>query len=725
MTHSSQAISECSAQPPTPLRDYATLFLIVATSAIAISLLQRWDILFSHILVQDDQTYLVDFLLFDSDPSGISLSYLKWYSQTFGLIGSRVYLILNAAISIGILSCIILWATKSKVISLSPLLAALAVSSETQFIFINGSHTTSALPAIAAFCGAIIILWQANYRLTIACAALASILAFIVATNLTTVAPGLTISALTILTSPASQGGKNYIKMATTIFVALFGPAYFYIFSFINKAGRNHYLDNDGWVDFNIERSFSRIAEAVDYLSFEMPFLLILFIIAASISTVAFTMSLRTKGRNPTLDIFGPQRSHIFTVSLLFIAVAALCYAPAVTVPQSAARYFEIPTLFVGTALITLILSMLQRNVRKPGLAAAFIVALPVSIFSTRAMLEDTYGSLAASTHAIERGLQQHIEHIPLNAQIIIVGRQLPFSGFNHWSTGTLRFLTGRVDVIGLIGNESSIGSYDPFVQSWRRHGPEYWRLDNDGVRRRIQMIGLEQGRPTFGFRFDHETGELRPAEIVSFDNNGQLVASFGQAFQSDAIIQPSSLKSLLPSCHSRNAAAPIVFGAPSTELNPQPSRPIDTNFMFVADGASSESLSLGAQAFVAEFWIAPTEQEFTNEGLNATYPPTPILARGWFQLWQTAQSEWVLQAETAQIRVEYPVLYFRVAYTPGCGATIRIGQQETLLPAPEGDSFTLQLGRGFLDRYWNGEIVGNVTLIAEDEAVSSSAGEW
>lgn len=238
-------------------------------------------------------------------------------------------------------------------------------------------------------------------------------------------------------------------------------------------------------------------------------------------------------------------------------------------------------------------------------------------------------------------------------------------------------------------------------------------------------MIGLEQGRPTFGFRFDHETGELRPAEIVSFDNNGQLVASFGQAFQSDAIIQPSSLKSLLPSCHSRNAAAPIVFGAPSTELNPQPSRPIDTNFMFVADGASSESLSLGAQAFVAEFWIAPTEQEFTNEGLNATYPPTPILARGWFQLWQTAQSEWVLQAETAQIRVEDPVLYFRVAYTPGCGATIRIGQQETLLPAPEGDSFTLQLGRGFLDRYWNGEIVGNVTLIAEDEAVSSSAGEW
>lgn len=725
MTHSSQAISECNTQPPAPSRDYAILFLIVATSAIAISLLQRWDTLFSDILVQDDQSYLVDFLLFDSDPQRISLSYLKWYSQTFGLLGSRVYLVLNAAISIGILSCIILWATKSKVISLSPLLAALAVSSETQFIFINGSHTTSAMPAIAAFCGAIIILWQANLRLTIACAALASILAFIVATNLTTVAPGLTISALTILIYPASQGGRKYLKTAATIIVALFGPAYFYIYSFIEQTGRNHYLDNEGWVDFNIERSAARISEAVDYLSLEVPFLLVFFIIAASISIVVFTMSLKTNGRKPTLEIDDLQNSSTITVSVLFIAVAALCYAPALTVPQSAARYFEIPTLFVGTALITLTLSMLHRNVRMPGLAAAFLFALPVSIFSTRAMLEDTYGSLVASTHAIERGLQQHIEHIPLNAQIVIVGSHLPFSGFNHWSTGTLRLLTGRVDVIGLIGNESSIGSNDPFVQSWRRHGPEYWRLDNDGVTRRIQMKGLEQGRPTFGFRFDHETGELRPAEVVSFDDNGQLVAGFGQAFRSEAIIQPSRTESLLPSCPSRNVTAPIIFGRPSTELNPQPNRPNDTNFLFVADGNSSESLFFGAQAFVAEFWIDSAEQEFASEGLNATSPPTPILARGWFQLWQTAQSEWVLQAETAQIRVEDPVLYFRVAYAPNCGATIRIGQQETLLQAPERDSFTLQLGRGFLDRYWNGEIVGNVTIITEDVAAGSSAGEW
>ncbi len=133
---------------------------------------------------------------------------------------------------------------------------------------------------------------------------------------------------------------------------------------------------------------------------------------------------------------------------------------------------------------------------------------------------EDGY-SLRAHKR-IEKVVTRKSKTWPQDSQVLfVVKKPLEAStrGFNHWSTWYLRKLTGRRDLIGLVGQEHSI-SRDPFVEEYSDGDSEYWEII-DGRSKQIKMIGLEPDRPLFVYTIARDHRRSAAATVV-FENQGR-----------------------------------------------------------------------------------------------------------------------------------------------------------------------------------------------------------
>lgn len=692
-----------SARLPLEKRPEFAVAAFATVVALLMVLVQKAEYIWSPFLIADDQDYVVNYILFDAPANLLSFKYLKFIVNSFGLSGARLFLVISTVVSAGALSAYIYYKTRNFLSSFAPILALAIPVSSSQFLFINGSHPTSAIPAVVGFF--LCMLGTASARSPLKAianffvAACSAVLAFL----LTPLAPALSLSALIAIPIAVLYKKAQLLNAFFLTVLAAVSPIAFIYRNETTSRGRNHYLDYDGWVDFSVYRVFERLGESVATLA-TSPGVVAATIFAASIPIILIFYNLR-KGslKLKKVDFW------VACLSATLIAGAALCFAPALVVPNPESRYFEVPTFLFVTGTLLISLQLL------PGLKLPrWSWLLPIPIACALGWLGNTevdrdVGRLQTITDRVAAQLNSYDGGFSENAQIVIVGDRLPFSGFNHWSSGLFRYLLNRPDIIGLIGPTSGIGPHDPFVERWQSHAPEYHAVGPDGIRYRIRMIGLERNRPTYAFHYDGSRGLLVPARITASSQGRLLTAPIGEPFRE---VEPTdadrSASQWSETCQSDSASEEsnntIHLGAPMSSSAPAPS---DLEIALSLNGDERPSINLMLPAQVTrsiQMVLVPDTGELERQNFSDEYPPTPILARGWFQAWQLETELWVLQSEAGNLRYRGSTLPLRIDRAPGCGMRIQFGDSKLVIPEPDDAREILQIGRGYHDRVWRGD---------------------
>lgn len=672
------------------------LFLTAALffCTLAVVLVQRGEAMFSRILIADDQSYVVDYLMHGFRGHTLNLTYLQLMVQWFGVEGGRLFLAVATALSAAGLSAIIYIYCRNPIVALAPVFALSMPVSMSQYIFLNGSHPTAALPAVVVLLVCIVSLSFADaHRMQIA-SSIGAVAAGSLALFLTPMAPGLSLAALVFFCANIPMWRTQTLKLFLLFIVSISGPVVFFIGNFLNQAARNHYLDLAGWVDPSYNRVAAQLSGFVanllsnKFLWISIAVVLILFIVIVLGNFLARRSYYRMPDKKAVL------------ISLLFIAAGALSFAPALFVPFIQDRYYEVPAFLTVTGALIFLFSVLTPWPARLVLAATIAIALVSISVLGRVAVQGHYERITRITNQIHASLPPDL---PANAQVVIVGDRLPYSGFNHWSTGFFQYLTGRNDIIGLIGPSNAIGPDDPIVGRWVRHGPDYWSTGADGRARRIRMIGLEMGRPTFGYRFDEVEGALHPTAVVAGDGSRALRAEPGGLFSP---VDSASMISVM-SCGAPDSVQP-ARSVPEIILGtmPTPSRIVRTEFIDLpAEGAAPSVVLQAGGVLEAHFHFEPVHTRYGRQEWGETYPPTPLLAQGWFQFVQLEGEYWVVNSGSDSIAHRGEDAQLSVFLVPGCGIEVRLGASVLQIYESDNDVVRMRLGQGFLQRNWEGRV--------------------
>ena len=216
-------------------------------------------------------------------------------------------------------------------------------------------------------------------------------------------------------------------------------------------------------------------------------------------------------------------------------------------------------------------------------------------------------------------------------------------------------------------------------------------------------MVGLEAGRPTYGFRFGEDLGQLAPVSV--FASNGEVVfaAEPGEPLEVNPLMRPGIGSFCASDEASRTASenGAIVLGRlPALGWSDS------LQFTRMEDESDLHSISMDSDGpSTLEFLFVPAMTDLPRQSFGETYPPTPVFARGWFQLWQLEGDHWVVSSDSGQISHRGDQARLRLNYIPQCGLEIYLNDASLIVLNEEAETIELSLGRGFLDRRWFGDI--------------------
>jgi hypothetical protein len=153
-------------------------------------------------------------------------------------------------------------------------------------------------------------------------------------------------------------------------------------------------------------------------------------------------------------------------------------------------RYAYILGFGLNFLFVLAVYSILEREKLKKYHAALIVLAiLIVFVGVERGRKVETTFKWPDWVHtSIQSSLKSY--DFPQESQIVIVGPAIGYLmtvGYWTWSSGYIKYATGRADLSGLVGKEEKF--YDPFVRNERSYS--------------FQMHGLDMSHPLFLFRFD------------------------------------------------------------------------------------------------------------------------------------------------------------------------------------------------------------------------------
>lgn len=651
-------------------------------------------------------------------PSSIYFDYLNIIVENFGVVGSRYFFIFTTAVSVSAFSLICYLVSRSVLVAFAPVFAIALPASLTQFIFINGSHPTTALPVVAGFYLFCIATLKVETRLGMVVAATGAAGAAIIAREMTSLGLAISLSALPFLLIAFQSALNRKLKVAVFLLIAAASPLAFVFESLFVPDQQSHYLDLAGWVNVEAEFILERVATMLGGLFSSSEFILSLGILSIAVALMfGFTATQRPRG----LELRS-LRLEECVVGAALIAGGALTFAPALVVLEEADRYLELATFLTGTGLFYLVFALMRTPSDRNSIAITVILGILVIFgmgLTVRGAVADRYANLQKASSEIYREINAQRERMPENSQIVITGdNQIPFPGYNHWSTGLVRYFTDRLDLIALIGPSSAISEESPFVGQWQAHGPDQWTTDAEGIARRKRMVGLELGRATFGYRYDLESNSLEPVGVLAEDGGVLRYAAFGELFEPvrgaddlmAAFCAGSEASTAEMDDDTRASSAPIQFGSGRGAME-VPQVPVDGNAVEL-DGETEEPLTISMPAgeeLVAEFWFDPDDTDFARTDFSDTYPPTPVLAPGLLQLWQLEGERWVAAGSDMSIGSSAQTAYFQVYRVPGCATYVQLNSSYKIVPSSNEAELMLQIGRGHGNRTWDGEVIYRV----------------
>jgi hypothetical protein len=201
--------------------------------------------------------------------------------------------------------------------------------------------------------------------------------------------------------------------------------------------------------------------------------------------------------RQPTKksNIRSSDRRRMAGLCLFGIAWVCASILPFLASTYFSSRYAYILGFGLNFLFILSVYSIFERGkLKKYHLSLILLAILTVFVGIERGKRVEATFKWPDWVHtSIQRSLIKY--DFPKESQIVIVGEATGYlmtGGYWNWSSGYLKYATGRADVSGLVGKEEK--RYDPFVTSERSYD--------------FQMHGLDMNKPLFLFRF--EKGALK-----------------------------------------------------------------------------------------------------------------------------------------------------------------------------------------------------------------------
>lgn len=492
---------------------------IVFLAALALSLLVKRDSVFSPCLFHDD---LIVLPLMQDSP-GLP----KAYSGTlFDILLYGIVSICREVTAVKILMLFIqsacalltfLFIRKSfkrdDVAIVACILAYAGPNAASVGNFIDGSYPPIGM--LFFFAGVMISEWwgtDAHRRKGPILAALVSSILFVMAGL---ISPMFYLVNFCYAAYRVSQNFKSgFRRLAPVATVAVLPPvAQLLLIRFVT--GMNHYQRVAGWTDYSIGNVLKQFAEYVGYTSsLYCPGDIRVWTAALISATVCLIVLL--PGRfGPSRAVAGIQSvaAGVFLLSSFLGTLAAV-----LVVTRMHNRYVFAPTVFFMLFVFQLLDYLLSSPDRSGAKVSRFIAAAGIGLaviitLSGSAVDQKRYSESAKRQAFLRQAIRRECGRWEKNAQVVIDINPAPgcfTKGYNHWSTWYLRHVTGRDDIIGLVGS-ADWSKYYPILPGYSDLGPENWVLEEKGgktVRVRKQMAGLVADRVTYAYRYSN--GEMK-----------------------------------------------------------------------------------------------------------------------------------------------------------------------------------------------------------------------
>lgn len=686
------------------------LFVFAAVSLLLIGI--RAPLLFSEALWADDLMVVPKAL----QGEGLSLPSLPLLFPALNLLieyagsaaNSRILIILIMAVGgCGWYLVIRGWVDRFLPATLILLCAYAAPALITQAMFVNGSH-----PAIAMtyFAWAMVLVRYGTETEHSGICWLAWCLSIVLLLGMVTTSVLLWVVSLSLLPYAITQLIVKKRTNALIIFLCSTLPVLFLVTRrLIDSSSRYHY-ESSGWINFDLEAMFTRCTSLITKVfDSHIQTVITLNSAVAFFCFLFFAVIYLRRTKSTKLEHRGGS-----WIPMVLMAAAACAIAPALTVSTAPERYLFAPVFLAVLAIG----SAAWRWLTFTGGRELFLTVTLTLIVSyanvSKTLINDRYGEVFMLQSQVIDKLRPYADSIPANGQILLLLEKMPngfSSGFNHWSTYFLRYATGRWDLIGLVGKQMWLKE-SPFVDKYADHGDEYWVKTSDGPLQRKKMMGLEYSRPTLGYRLQNN-GEFVHLDYLIFNTDRRLeYFSFGDAPSIDVSTPDAACNDLTGS---DMAFFSVPFPYSKSEMG---QRKKESRTMVFAQNSISLDVREEIKGFHLKMRLLADTNIYNGGGPSSTMPPMPFLWRPFFiqqfQVNRYGVGGTLLQTVEASGRLDV-----EIRSEIGCFAEFTVNGNRWYEWGPINLGKEILFGKGYLDRYWNGQI--EVSSLA----IQTASGEW
>jgi len=682
-----------------------TLFLFAAHIY-----LQREQV-FSRLMVYDDTIYFAaNFFGFAEELPTNFLPYwlLRCAAIFHSIIVIKAASIMTLAIIGGVSAWIFSLFTERRVLAFfaAAVLSFFSVAPDQGF-FVTGSHPSlGASFALISFALFLAALRQAGRGRDIALF-VSAIAAFASSVSSPTT---MLVAFVPLLWAATAQVAlkPDWSRLRTVILVGW--PILFHL---VRGVGSFHYAKQDGWTEMSIENtignigSFFSVATAPLYAAGSLASSLFALGVIVALAVTVLSVIKRDRSERMHYDFGKTTRGKMpFLVTAMLCAAIAgsAVAAPSLVVTSYLPRYAAPGVVFglvlLGAPIVFLLDAASRQSVRFSLLA--FAIFAGAGFYAGPKMRNDAFSEMMAGHRAIQRVVDDYADGWVENAQVVILlpqGLYSPTQGYNHWSTGYLRALTLRPDIIALAGDDTRV-SMEPFITNWTSHGEVFW-ANNDGVTRRIQMKGLERTRPTYVYRVSLEKNSAETVTAVFLQDDGEfLLLRSGEILENVVgrsatncttdegvfVWRTSGGKRLSPAGFEAATWRSRKFSGDESEL-----------ISFAAAPGDHVRLS---------FRLRPDADISEKQAYSDTYPPMPLRAP---ILSVYHRYDGIHFASPGRPSVLAPtsreVMEFSVRGVEGCFYSLDIKGGDYTSLGLRTISGEWRFGRGFKKRFWRGEL--------------------
>ena len=524
-------------------RDRKITFFVTFGVALLIAALTRWDFL-GDFLLYDDTIYLPKAIYNHPTVAGLNqYRVIDAVSVFRSVVVLKCIPLFISAINSALIASIFLVYVRTMrtewAILLGLLIGSVPIAPD-QIIFVTGSHPTFSLFFILL---AMFIYGQALhassrkflYYITLTTLVLLLASTFAAVSTLGVIAMSAWIVATWVVCYKEKSDFSQY-GLALGISILSVTAYFLYVYK------DYHYTGLVGWVDISLSQIIQNLIISVGRVGVlygdvhSLPFSI--FVLIAVIGSGAAIMQWKIDGRSSVQFSQNiPDRpKNLLILGVISIIASALTFGPSAVTTSMLDRYLIAPFVLATLSLVAFALYYFGRSFtggRQTVFRAVILILLALNIYTTHVRTHERFDSFLITHLKVKQFVSYEGKIWPSNAQVVFLlskpGYNSPIIGFNHWSTWYFRYLTGNLNILGLLGTVASLGHY-PMVEQYRDHADEYWD-HTSGRSRRIQMKGIEAARPLFVY-LQNSAGEFQVVDHVILGSNGNLRrVDFGMVF--------------------------------------------------------------------------------------------------------------------------------------------------------------------------------------------------